>query len=261
MTTSVYWIHRPEHTDMFTQGYVGITKNLKRRFKDHEVRTTNEHLRHAINKYGWDNLVKEVILIADKSYCLMIELKLRATTSIGWNIAEGGGMPSHINIWNKGRVIPQDELAIMKSKGFGFVKGCKTWNTELVYTEEMKAKMYDIGSLTRGKPAHNKGKPILPHVLEAMKKSILGKPQSEESKHKKSLANKGRVFEEVTCPHCGKSGGVTGMKQWHFDKCTGNKMFNARTTINGKRIFLGNFATKELVNLTIEAYRKENNCG
>ena len=35
MTTSVYWIHRPEHTDMFTQGYVGITKDIKRRFKAH----------------------------------------------------------------------------------------------------------------------------------------------------------------------------------------------------------------------------------
>jgi len=23
----------------------------------------------------------------------------------------------------------------------------------------------------------------------------------------------------ITCPHCGKSGGVIGMKRWHFDKC------------------------------------------
>ena len=76
-----------------------------------------------------------------------------------------------------------------------------------------------------------------------------------------SLANKGRVFEKVTCPNCNKVGGLTSMKRWHFDKCTGNKIFDARTTINGKRIFLGNFASKELANLTIEAYRKENNCG
>lgn len=24
---------------------------------------------------------------------------------------------------------------------------------------------------------------------------------------------------QVTCPHCGKTGGLTGMKKWHFDKC------------------------------------------
>jgi hypothetical protein len=23
----------------------------------------------------------------------------------------------------------------------------------------------------------------------------------------------------ITCPYCGKSGGVIGMKRWHFDKC------------------------------------------
>lgn len=27
----------------------------------------------------------------------------------------------------------------------------------------------------------------------------------------------------ITCPHCGKSGGVIGMKRWHFDKCKDKK--------------------------------------
>ena len=29
----------------------------------------------------------------------------------------------------------------------------------------------------------------------------------------------GILAEVITCPQCGKSGGINGMKQWHFDKC------------------------------------------
>ena len=47
----------------------------------------------AINKYGWDNLIKDNVLIGSKDYCLTIETKLRNTESIGWNIVSGGGCP------------------------------------------------------------------------------------------------------------------------------------------------------------------------
>jgi len=60
---------------------------------------------------------------------------------------------------------------------------------------------------------------MLPHVKEILIKSLTGKIQSEESKLKKSLANKGRVFEKVTCPHCNTIGGLTAMKRWHMDNC------------------------------------------
>ena len=215
----VYWIHHPNHTDIFNQGYIGISTNVKKRWDAHKNKTSNTHLKHAIDKYGWNNLVKEVVLIADSSYCLMVELKLRAENAIGWNIVKGGGMPPKTGGWNKGKKISPDKLEILKSKGFGFKKGNKTWNTGLEYSEEMKAKFYDIGSYTRGKSAHNKGKPILPHVLEALKKANTGKTQSEESKLKKSLANKGRVFKKINCPHCNKTGGLTAMKRWHMDNC------------------------------------------
>jgi len=29
-TCYVYWIHLPEHTDMFTEGYIGVSKNPKK---------------------------------------------------------------------------------------------------------------------------------------------------------------------------------------------------------------------------------------
>ena len=78
MAMTVYWIHHPEHTDMFTQGYIGITARFVRRMFEHKALTTNKYLSNAIKKYGWDNLVKEVILVADKEYCVDVETKLRS---------------------------------------------------------------------------------------------------------------------------------------------------------------------------------------
>lgn len=89
----VYWIHRKEHNDILSQGYVGITKEgrIKRRFWEHKTLSTNRHLKSALNKY--DDIVSEVILIASEDYCKDIEFKLRNKESIGWNIAIGGSLP------------------------------------------------------------------------------------------------------------------------------------------------------------------------
>ena len=217
--SSVYWIHHPEHTDMFSQGYIGVSKDLKKRWNDHAKRTGNTHLLNAIKKYGWDSLVKEVILVADEAYCLMIEAKLRAEDKIGWNITKGGGMPPKVGGWNKGRKIPQEELDSIKAKGFGFKKGHKTWNAGIKLNEDQLKKQFSLSDFVKEHGAWNKGKPMLSHVREAIIKHNTGKAQSKESKLKKSLANKGRVFEKITCPHCNAIGGLTGMKRWHMNNC------------------------------------------
>lgn len=90
---SVYWVRHQDHTDIFSQGYVGISSKPKLRWNHHFSKPTNSHMKNAINKYGWDNLVKQVVLIADNDYCLDIEKKLRPVDFIGWNQTAGGGMP------------------------------------------------------------------------------------------------------------------------------------------------------------------------
>lgn len=89
---SVYWLRCAEHTDMFSQGYVGITRHgrEKRRFWEHKNVGQNAHLRNALNKY---EVVQEILLIADEDYCKKIEQKLRPEINIGWNIVAGGGLP------------------------------------------------------------------------------------------------------------------------------------------------------------------------
>lgn len=187
MSSVVYWIHLAEHTNILTEGYIGITNNLNARLRNHKSKKCNQHLANAITKYGWDNLVKEVILIAEESYCLMIESKLRAKDNIGWNIIAGGGKPP-VSRWNKG--IPCSPKVI---------DAIKKANTGRVHSEEEKAKRA---------------------------KHLIGRKMSEYNKEKLRIANmnrvpamKGKHFPKVTCPHCNKEGGITGMKSWHFEKC------------------------------------------
>jgi hypothetical protein len=55
---------------------------------------------------------------------------------------------------------------------------------------------------------------------------MYGKKHSEDSKHKMSIAKKGKSSplknkkqEIVICPYCDKSGGKSNMMRWHFEKC------------------------------------------
>ncbi len=98
MSAAIYWIRSKEHTDITYQGYVGVAKNASKRWWGHKWalkagRHDNPLLTNAVNKHGWDNLVKEIVLIADEQYCYDIENKLRSDSKIGWNLAVGGCKP------------------------------------------------------------------------------------------------------------------------------------------------------------------------
>ena len=203
MHTSVYWIHRPEHTDMFNQGYIGVSKDTRHRWNGHKSKAGNLHLQRAITKYGWENLEKDVVIVADEAYCLDVETKLRSRAGIGWNIVAGGGMPP-------------------SSRGKKFIKSAETrarlsaaklatWARGFKRTPEGQAKvnlnLTEGGKATRfvkGQAAHNKGI-----------------AWSEKTKEAIRIANTGkrRTFLKVICPHCNTEGGLTGMKRWHFDNC------------------------------------------
>lgn len=167
---SVYWLRLPEHTDMFTQGYVGISSKSKLRWNQHFLKSENQHLKNAIKKYGWDNIVKQVVLIADRDYCLDIEKKLRSSSNIGWNIAVGGGNP------------PPDF-------GVKFTKGQISWNKGKKMSDDFRKKVSDA---LKGKIVWNKGKT---GVQTAWNK---GKPMSDETKAKVSAAKKGTKLSDVT---------------------------------------------------------------
>lgn len=90
----VYWVRAKSHTNIFEEGYVGVTNNFDARMKKHSsLKSGSHHLASAINKYGWSNLIKSVIVIGNEEYCYEVEKALRGGKEIGWNIVEGGGKP------------------------------------------------------------------------------------------------------------------------------------------------------------------------
>lgn len=111
MAYSVYWIRHKDHTNIFNDGYVGVSNNFERRMAEHN-KCTNEYLKNAIKKYGWDNLVKSVILYANENYCLEFEKKLRSSEKTGWNLCIGGGMPPSMI----GRKRPNHALKLLGRK-------------------------------------------------------------------------------------------------------------------------------------------------
>lgn len=99
ITSSVYWIRAPHHSDVMSEGYVGVSKNVQKRWlyghkwAHRKGRHENPLFANAISKYGWDNLVKTILVIAEEKYCYDLERKLRPADSIGWNLTVGGGKP------------------------------------------------------------------------------------------------------------------------------------------------------------------------
>ncbi|UZS00918.1 intron-associated endonuclease [Pseudomonas phage vB_PsaM_M1] len=126
----VYWIHLPEHTDVFSQGYVGITKmTAKKRFYKHlsvsKSNTTRADtiLSRAIKKYG-DRIIVDTLIICTVDYAFDMESKLRPSPRIGWNTDQGG----------RGRKEMSQETRLKISKTLAGHKG-------VVHSDETKKRM------------------------------------------------------------------------------------------------------------------------
>lgn len=94
----VYWIRAPRHSDPLSEGYIGVSKSPKRRWYYHNWRKrTKRHdnpiLSNAIEKYTWDGLIKQVLVIGSEKYCYELEAKIRPSVEMGWNVNAGGDKP------------------------------------------------------------------------------------------------------------------------------------------------------------------------
>ena len=86
----LYWIHLKEHVSI-NEGYIGITLDFKKRMISHKKSKGKTHFKNAISKYGYDNLIKEILyesLTLEKA--LFLEDMYRPTQNIGWNSQKGG---------------------------------------------------------------------------------------------------------------------------------------------------------------------------
>jgi predicted GIY-YIG superfamily endonuclease len=195
----VYWMRLPEHTDMFSQGYIGISSDVKKRWKAHFEKNGNVHFSRAAEKYGKDKIIKEMVLIADKEYCLEIEKKLRPTDKIGWNIVAGGGNPP-----------------VGKSVSTMFKKGLVPWNKGSEMSDETKLK---VSLAKKGVPSWNKGIPM-----------------REETKIKQSEARKGKLprpdaVEQMAAVNRGKK-----RPEWVIQKIAESKRRNKELRALSKEV-------------------------
>jgi len=89
----VYWIREKDHTDIYTEGYVGITKHsLHERIRGHKKNKKVSIVASKI-RANFDNLVCTVIHeIETLEEALMLEADYRPKGSIGWNLQRGGEM-------------------------------------------------------------------------------------------------------------------------------------------------------------------------
>lgn len=88
----LYWIRKNTDTDIFTEGYVGVTINPDARWKSHlyyaKTNKRNHKLYNALRKS--EDFSMQIIVCSNVDYCLNLENKLRPLTNIGLNHAEGG---------------------------------------------------------------------------------------------------------------------------------------------------------------------------
>jgi hypothetical protein len=86
-------------------------------------------------------------------------------------------------------------------------------------TPETRQKMSEAA---KGVPKSDEHRQKISEAQKGENNHNFGKEVSPETRQKLSEANKGVPLgpqEQVQCPHCGKIGGISNMKRWHFDNC------------------------------------------
>lgn len=125
----------------------------------------------------------------------------------------------------------------------------ENWNNPLLLNQSIggtkfgnmgpqsKEQRQKTSEVMKGKPKTEEFKRNLSKALMGKKRT--GKPMSEECKLKISIAASNRLHTKETitklkkniqCPHCGKVGGITIMKRWHFNNC--KNLFMAEGLVN-----------------------------
>jgi hypothetical protein len=102
------------------------------------------------------------------------------------------------------------------------------WKPKPIQSEEHKQKIaasvrsaWKDPDIRKRQVEAMRGRKLTDDHKAALSKVRKGRKLSEEHKKKIALANQGKshASNTVTCPHCGKVGGQSNMKRYHFDAC------------------------------------------
>lgn len=171
----IYWIHKANNEDYLTEGYVGISKNsIEERTLQHKY-NTNTHLKNAFNKYGFNNLVKEVIFEGNIKECQLFEEYLRPHKQIGWNIEKGGGLPPS----NKGKKRKESTKIKISKAVSGSKNGMYGKSGELNHFFGKKHNTESLKKISENKPSvSGKSNPKYDNTIYIFKHEDIGVVES-----------------------------------------------------------------------------------
>lgn len=88
----LYWIRTEEMTDIFTQGYVGISVRPEYRFYQHKqnAKSGKVYNKAFLKALKDGTAFQQIILIGSVQYCKDVEKALRPLFYVAWNVAPGG---------------------------------------------------------------------------------------------------------------------------------------------------------------------------
>lgn len=125
MITYVYWIHLPNHNDIYREGYVNVSNKPRRRLNEHTNSNKNRRLYRAIEKYK-DQIIQTIIFEGKEVSCFALEETLRPFKFIGWNINKGGNKPPSRKGWH-----PTLETLKKRSKNLKGIHRTEDWCKKL----------------------------------------------------------------------------------------------------------------------------------
>jgi len=194
--------------------YVGIGKE-ESRSRSHKSRST--HWKYIVNKTRYSiKIVAENISYED---ALDLEKKLinsigRADLGKGPLVNKTDGGEGFLGYKNPESICPH-----CNKKGVGHVM--KRWHFDNCAKISKREPEKIVECPHCGKIGSNNNG-IMKRWHFDNCSEFTGKPNkniSEEQKQKISMAIKGVTQNKLTCPHCGKIGGNSSMKRYHFDNC------------------------------------------
>jgi len=169
----VYWLHLPEHTDITSQGYVGVSIDPTQRLWEHKNAAKkgthhNKYLARIINKH---ELIQSIIVTGNTKECYAYEEELRPTKNIGWNLNRGGDCP------------PSNQGKKFSAKHCANITKSKLGKKRAPITNETKQKISQAHTGRKHSEEHK----------EKVRQARLGTTRSEETKKKLSDSHKGNI--------------------------------------------------------------------
>lgn len=116
----------------------------------------------------------------------------------------------HVSAKHTGKVVSEETRRKISESHKGH-----SWNKGIPKTEEHKQKYKEARLASGGWVVSEEHKASVSKKMKGSGNPMWGKTHNEEARKIISEANK----QKVSCPHCGKTGGIAIMKRWHFGNC------------------------------------------